>query len=144
MHARDPCKRVDTLPCSRRVQVLVAGGQVADSARPLLLFETSLLVRYYVPFSEVRSDLLQASDHREHLPVQRAGATGPCGWVRRSCRPGLELSRAHRGEPEDSLPGLLLQTSGCTWSSTGARCRARSRRGSKRGPEAFTSPVQQP
>ncbi|MDQ4094317.1 MAG: DUF427 domain-containing protein [Actinomycetota bacterium] len=62
MHARDPYKRVDTLRSSRRVQVLVGGKQVADSIRPLLLFETSLPTRYYLPFENVATDLLQASD----------------------------------------------------------------------------------
>jgi len=37
VHARDPYKRVETLRSSRRVQVLVAGEQVAHSVRPLLL-----------------------------------------------------------------------------------------------------------
>ena len=62
LHARDPYKRVDTLRSSRRVQVLVGGEQVADSIRPLLLFETSLPTRYYLPFEDVRTDLLEASD----------------------------------------------------------------------------------
>ena len=62
MHARDPHQRVDTLRSSRRVQVLVGGEQVANSIRPLLLFETSLPTRYYLPFEDVRTDLLQASD----------------------------------------------------------------------------------
>jgi uncharacterized protein (DUF427 family) len=62
MHARDPYKRVDTLRSSRRVQVFVAGEQVASSVRPLLLFETSLPTRFYLPFADVRTDLLEASD----------------------------------------------------------------------------------
>jgi len=62
LHARDPYKRVDTLRSSRRVQVFVNGEQVADSVRPLLLFETGLPPRYYLPFEDVRTDLLQASD----------------------------------------------------------------------------------
>ncbi len=62
VHARDPHKRVDTLRSSRRVQVLVAGQQVADSVRPLLLFETHLPTRYYLPFEDVRTDLLTGSD----------------------------------------------------------------------------------
>ena len=62
VHARDPYKRVDTLRSSRRVQVLVAGEQVANSVRPLLLLETSLPIRYYLPFEDVRTDLLEASD----------------------------------------------------------------------------------
>jgi uncharacterized protein (DUF427 family) len=62
VHARDPYKRVDTLRSSRRVQVIVAGEQVANSARPLLLLETNLPTRYYLPFEDVRTDLLEASD----------------------------------------------------------------------------------
>lgn len=62
LHARDPYTRVDTLRSSRRLQVLVGGEQVADSIRPLLLFETSLPTRYYLPFEDVRTDLLEASD----------------------------------------------------------------------------------
>jgi uncharacterized protein (DUF427 family) len=62
LHARDPYKRVDTLRSSRRVQVLVAGTEVAHSIRPLLLFETSLPTRYYLPFDDVRTELLEPSD----------------------------------------------------------------------------------
>lgn len=62
VHARDPYKRVDTLRSSRRVQVLVAGVEVANTVRPLLLFETHLPTRYYLPFEDVRTDLLEASD----------------------------------------------------------------------------------
>jgi uncharacterized protein (DUF427 family) len=62
LHARDPYKRVDTLNSSRHVQVSVAGETVADSVRPLLLFETQLPTRYYLPFEDVRTELLEASD----------------------------------------------------------------------------------
>jgi uncharacterized protein (DUF427 family) len=62
VHARDPHKRVDTLRSSRRVQVYIGGEQVADSVRPLMLFETSLPTRFYLPFTDVRTELLEASD----------------------------------------------------------------------------------
>ena len=62
VHARDPHHRVDTLRSSRRVQVSVGDELVADSVRPLLLLETSLPVRYYLPFDDVRTDLLEPSD----------------------------------------------------------------------------------
>ncbi|MBA3528544.1 MAG: DUF427 domain-containing protein [Propionibacteriaceae bacterium] len=62
LHARDPYKRVDTLRSSRRVQVLVGGETVANSVHPLLLFETGLPTRYYLPFDDVRTELLEASD----------------------------------------------------------------------------------
>ena len=62
MHARDPHKRVDTLRSSRRVEVFAHGERVAHSVRPLLLFETWLPTRYYLPFEDVRTELLEASD----------------------------------------------------------------------------------
>ena len=70
VHARDPHKRVDTLRSSKRVQVRVAGEVVADSVRPLLLFETHLPVRYYLPFADVRTDLLVSSDTVTSCPYK--------------------------------------------------------------------------
>jgi uncharacterized protein (DUF427 family) len=56
-HARDPHKRVDVVPSSRDVRVEVDGELLAASRRPLLLFETSLPVRYYLPQDDVRAEL---------------------------------------------------------------------------------------
>jgi uncharacterized protein (DUF427 family) len=61
-HPRDPFKRVDVRRSSRHVRVLVDGEVVADSERPLLLFETGLPVRYYLPPEDVRTELLGPSD----------------------------------------------------------------------------------
>ncbi len=58
-HARDPYTRVDILQSSRRVQVEIGGVTVADSPSPRLLFETGLPVRYYLPRTHVRMDLLE-------------------------------------------------------------------------------------
>lgn len=63
-HPRDPFKRVDVRRSSRHVQVEVAGRLMADSARPLLVFETGLPVRYYLPRDDVRMDLLEPSATR--------------------------------------------------------------------------------
>jgi len=70
VHARDPYKRVDTLRSSRHVQVIVEGVEVANSHRPLLLFETSLPVRYYLPFDDVRTELFVASDLVTRCPYK--------------------------------------------------------------------------
>jgi uncharacterized protein (DUF427 family) len=61
-HPRDPFIRVDVRRSSRRVQVSIDGERVADSARPLVLFETGLPVRYYLPPEDVRLDLLTRTD----------------------------------------------------------------------------------
>jgi uncharacterized protein (DUF427 family) len=69
-HARDPHHRVDTLRSSRRVEVYIKGERVASSVRPLLLFETHLPVRYYLPFDDVRTDLLTGSDTITYCPYK--------------------------------------------------------------------------
>jgi uncharacterized protein (DUF427 family) len=62
VHARDPYHRVDVLESSRHVRVSVNGELVAESRRPLVLFETGLPTRWYLPREDVRADLLVASD----------------------------------------------------------------------------------
>lgn len=69
-HPRNPYTRVDILASSRHVRIEVDGETVADSVRPRLLFETGLPVRYYLPFTDVRMDLLRPSDTRTHCPYK--------------------------------------------------------------------------
>jgi uncharacterized protein (DUF427 family) len=57
-HARDPHKRVDVAPSSRHVRVELDGELLAESSRPLLLFETTLPPRYYLPAEDVVADLV--------------------------------------------------------------------------------------
>ena len=61
VHARDPLLRVDALRSTRRVRVEIAGTTVGESSRPVLLFETGLITRYYLPPEDVRGDLLRPS-----------------------------------------------------------------------------------
>jgi uncharacterized protein (DUF427 family) len=70
VHARDPYKRVDVLRSSRHVVVRIDGEVVADSHRPLLLFETSLPTRYYLPRLDVRADVLLPSTTTTRCPYK--------------------------------------------------------------------------
>jgi uncharacterized protein (DUF427 family) len=74
-HPRDPYKRVDILPSSRHVRVEVDGVTIAESASPRLLFETGLPVRYYLPKTHVRMDLLTPTETVSHCPYK-----GQAGW----------------------------------------------------------------
>jgi len=56
-HPRDPFHRVDVLPSSRHVRVELDGHLLAESARPMLLFETMLPTRYYLPHDDIRAEL---------------------------------------------------------------------------------------
>jgi uncharacterized protein (DUF427 family) len=69
-HPRSPYTRIDVLPSSRRVRVEVDGVTVAESASPRLLFETGLPVRYYLPKTHVRMDLLERSPTVTRCPYK--------------------------------------------------------------------------
>ncbi|QKZ17160.1 DUF427 domain-containing protein [Streptomyces chartreusis] len=70
VHPRDPHKRVDAIPSSRHVQVSVDGTVVADTHSPVLLFETGLPTRYYIPREDVRLDLLEPIGHQTGCPYK--------------------------------------------------------------------------
>jgi uncharacterized protein (DUF427 family) len=61
-HPHDPFARIDALASSRHVRVEVGGVTVAESARPVALYETGLPPRWYLPREDVRMDLLTPSD----------------------------------------------------------------------------------
>jgi uncharacterized protein (DUF427 family) len=56
-HPHDPFKRIDILASNRHVRVEADGRLLAESSRPLLLFETLLPVRFYLPRADVVVDL---------------------------------------------------------------------------------------
>lgn len=74
VHPRDPHTRVDAVPSSRHVQVGIDGTVVADTRTPVLLFETSLPVRYYIPRRDVRLDLFDTTDHSTRCPYKGTAA----------------------------------------------------------------------
>ncbi len=70
VHPRDPHTRVDILSSSRHVEVVVDGVKVADSNKPTILFETGLPPRFYLPISDVRTDLLVPSSTQTRCPYK--------------------------------------------------------------------------
>lgn len=70
VHPRDPRKRIDITPSSARVRILLEGETVAESHRPVLLFETGLATRYYLPKLDVRQELLQPSARVTYCPYK--------------------------------------------------------------------------
>ncbi|MCX4093477.1 DUF427 domain-containing protein [Nocardia sp. alder85J] len=69
-HPRDPYHRIDILASSRQVRVEIAGQVVAESRSPRILFETGLPPRYYLPLTDVRTDLLTPSPTRTGCPYK--------------------------------------------------------------------------
>ena len=53
VHPRDPYTRIDALRSTRRVRVELDGLLLAESASPVMVFETGLPTRYYLNRTEV-------------------------------------------------------------------------------------------
>ncbi|MFD7003545.1 DUF427 domain-containing protein [Streptomyces mirabilis] len=70
VHPRDPYKRIDALRSTRHVRVEIDGTLVADTHHPVLLFETRLPIRYYIPREDVRLDLFTHTDLRTGCPYK--------------------------------------------------------------------------
>ena len=83
VHPRDPYHRVDVLPSSRRIEVRVDGETIADTTRAMLLFETGLPTRYYLPILDVKSHRLIRSKTRTACPYKGSASywnvTGAAG-----------------------------------------------------------------
>jgi uncharacterized protein (DUF427 family) len=62
VHPRDPYTRVDALRSTRTVRVELDGVLLAESASPVLVFETGLPTRYYLNRTDVNLGLLTPTD----------------------------------------------------------------------------------
>ncbi len=69
-HPRDPHKRVEAIASSRHVVVELDGVRLAESRRPVLLFETGLPTRYYLPREDVDTGALEPSPSRSLCPYK--------------------------------------------------------------------------
>lgn len=69
-HPRDPYHRVDVRSSTRHITVRIGGEVIAQTYRPLLLFETGLPTRYYISQSDVRNDLLIPSVKQTLCPYK--------------------------------------------------------------------------
>jgi uncharacterized protein (DUF427 family) len=63
-HPHDPFKRIDILSCHRRVEISLGEAVLASTDNALLLLETHLPIRYYIPPDDVQSSMLTPSDTR--------------------------------------------------------------------------------
>jgi uncharacterized protein (DUF427 family) len=70
VHPRSPFTRVDVLPSSRHVQVVINGVTVAGSHRAMALFETGRPVRWYLPQTDIRMELLEPTTTRTGCPYK--------------------------------------------------------------------------
>jgi uncharacterized protein (DUF427 family) len=70
VHPRDPFVRVDALRSTRHARVERDGHLLAESDAPILVFETGLPTRYYLPESDVDASVLSESDLQTGCPYK--------------------------------------------------------------------------
>lgn len=69
-HLRDPFHRVDVRRSSRPVTVSAGGETIAESASAMVLSETGLPNRFYLPMDDVRRESLEPTDETAHCPYK--------------------------------------------------------------------------
>ena len=70
VHPRSPYTRIDILPTSRHVRIELNGVVLADTPRALVLFETGLPPRWYIPKVDARMDLFVHTDQTSQCPYK--------------------------------------------------------------------------
>ena len=81
---RDPYHRVDVRRTTRRARVTARGEVVAESASPVLLFETTLPTRVYFAPEDVRAGVLERTGARTVCPYKGVAAS----WSVNGIEPG--------------------------------------------------------
>lgn len=106
VHPRDPYDRVDAVRSSRHVQVAISGLVVAETRSPVLVFETGLPVRFYLPKGDVDLALFEPTSHHTRCPYKGiadywsfTGGSGPklvnVAWSYPEPLPGVAAIAGH-------------------------------------------------
>jgi uncharacterized protein (DUF427 family) len=70
VHPRNPYVRVDALRSNRKIRVELEGAVLADTASPIMVYETGLPTRYYISRTEIDFDHLVATDTVTECPYK--------------------------------------------------------------------------
>ena len=70
VHAKDPFKRIETFRSARRVEVFAGGEKVADSTSPVVLLEPGHPLRYYLPKTDIRMEMLRSTETASRCPYK--------------------------------------------------------------------------
>jgi uncharacterized protein (DUF427 family) len=98
-----PAHRLLMHPFPRRVRAEFAGETVLDTRAGMLLHESNLIPQLYVPETDLRLDLLKATDHTTHCPFK-----GDASY--RSIHVGDRVAENavwHYPEPVETAPWLV-------------------------------------
>ena len=65
-----PGHTIEIVPASAHVTISLGSTVVAETDRPVLLHESRLPTRYYLPFEDVRAGVLVPSETTSHCPFK--------------------------------------------------------------------------
>ncbi|WP_456858314.1 DUF427 domain-containing protein [Geodermatophilus sp. SYSU D00691] len=102
VHPRNPYSRVDALRSTRTVRVELDGVLLAESSSPVLVFETGLPTRYYLPRTALQLDALEPSDTVTECPYK--GRTSAYWSVRIGDRLHRDLAWSYDFPTRQLLP----------------------------------------
>jgi uncharacterized protein (DUF427 family) len=119
-HAADPYHRIDIRATSRHIVVRDADRVIADTRRPLALYESGFAPRWYVPREDVQESALKPAEGQTFCPYKGLANYYDIGnrrfprrhtaaaRARPSRRPSRHRprTRSRRDRPEGSHPGV--------------------------------------
>jgi uncharacterized protein (DUF427 family) len=127
-HARDPYHRVDAVPSSRHIRVLLDDEVLAETNRPVVIFETGLPARWYMPREDVNvelepSDLQTACAYKgyaSYFSAQTArGLRENLVWTyrepRRDAAPVRDLVCFFNEQTDIEVDGVVEERPGGPW-----------------------------
>ena len=98
-----PKHRLLMHPFPRRVRAVLGGVTVLDTTRGVLLHESNILPRFYLPLADVQGELLERTDHSTHCPFKGDASY----WSISAGGRHAENAVWTYEEPIDSAPWLL-------------------------------------
>ena len=117
-HLPDPFHRVDVRSTARHVQVLAGDTLLAESRRPLVLSETGLPNRWYLPAADIVAGLVEPSPTRTRCPYKGeasywtatlpdGGRVADVGWSYETPLPEAARIAGHRAFNHDGITVLV-------------------------------------
>lgn len=70
LHPRNPYHRVDAIHSNRTIKIVVNGETIAESDNPVMVFETGLTTRYYLPPEDVNEQYLTTTETHSVCPYK--------------------------------------------------------------------------
>ena len=70
MHPRNPYHRVDCIPTTRRLRVVLGGVVIVDTSQTIGVYETGLAPRLYVDRGQLLADVLRPSTTTTYCPYK--------------------------------------------------------------------------